>query len=154
MMNPSSPPSCDLESRAHELLRPEVYGYYAGAAGAGTTLAANLAAFDRLRLRPDVLTGTTAPDLSTTMLGVRIALPVAVAPMALQGLAHPEGDVATARAASDVGTAMILATLASRSLEEVAAASPLLFQLYVLRDRGATARSISARSRRAPGPSW
>ena len=137
-MSPSIPPSYELESRAHDLLPPEVYGYYAGAAGAGTTLAANLAAFDRLRLRPDVLTGTTAPDLSTTVLGVRLALPVAVAPMALQSLAHPEGDVATARAASDVGTAMILATMASRSLEEVAAASPLWFQLYVLRDRGAT----------------
>jgi 4-hydroxymandelate oxidase len=140
MMNPSIPPLHDLESRAHELLPPEVYGYYAGAAGAGATLAANLAAFDRLWLRPDVLTGTTAPDLSTTVLGARLTLPVAVAPMALQGLAHPEGDVATARAAGDVGTAMILATLASRSLEEVAAAvpCPLWFQLYVLRDRGAT----------------
>ena len=137
-MNPSIPPY-DLESRAHELLPPEVYIYYAGAAGAGATLAANLAAFDRLRLRPDVLTGTTAPDLSTTVLGARLTLPVAVAPMALQGLAHPEGDMATARATGDVGTAMILATLASRSLEEVVAAPcPLWFQLYVLRDRGAT----------------
>ena len=142
-MNPSVPPSiplCDLESRARERLSPEVYGYYAGAAGAGTTHAANLAAFDRLRLRPHVLTGITAPDLSTTVLGIRLGLPVAVAPMALQGLAHPEGDVATARAAGDVGSAMILATLASRSLEEVVAAAPcpLWFQLYVLRDRGAT----------------
>ena len=146
-MNPSVPPSIppsiplyDLESRARERLSPEVYGYYAGAAGAGTTHAANLAAFDRLRLRPHVLTGITAPDLSTTVLGMRLGLPVAVAPMALQGLAHPEGDVATARAAGDVGTAMILATLASRSLEEVAAVAPcpLWFQLYVLRDRGAT----------------
>src|SRR5262245_54419345 len=138
-MNPSNPPSDDLESRARQRLAPEVYGYYAGAAGAGTTLAGNLAAFDRPRLRPDVLTGITAPDLSTTVLGVRLALPVAVAPMAVQGLAHPEGDVATARAAGGVGTAMILATLASRSLEEVAAVPcPLWFQLYVLRDRGAT----------------
>jgi isopentenyl diphosphate isomerase/L-lactate dehydrogenase-like FMN-dependent dehydrogenase len=104
-------PLCDLESRARERLSPEVYGYYAGAAGAGTTLAANLAAFDRLRLRPQVLTGITAPDLSITVLGTRLGLPLAVAPMALHGLAHPEGDVATARAAGDVGTAMILATL-------------------------------------------
>jgi 4-hydroxymandelate oxidase len=71
---------------------------------------------------------------------MRLTLPVAVAPMALQGLAHPEGEVATARAAAGVGIAMILSTLASRSLEEVAAAAPcpLWFQLYVLRDRGAT----------------
>ena len=139
-MSPSIPPSYELESRARDLLPPEVYGYYAGAAGAGTTLAANLAAVDRLRLRPNMLTGATGPDLSTTVLGVKLALPVAVAPMALQGLAHPEGDVATGRGANDVGTAMILATMASRSLEEVAAAAPgpLWFQLYVLRDRGAT----------------
>src|SRR5262249_57158631 len=102
---------------------------------------------------PDMLTGTTAPDLSTTVLGVTLTLPVAVAPMALQGLAHPEGDVATARAASDVGSAMILATLASRSLEEVttAAPCPLWFQLYVLRDRGAT-RALIDRAVAAGGP--
>src|SRR5262249_56342240 len=98
MMNPSIPPLHDLESRAQELLPPEVYGYYAGAAGAGATLAANLAAFDRLQLRPDVLTGTTAPDLSTTVLGARPPLPVALAPMAVPGLAHPRGEGATAPA--------------------------------------------------------
>ena len=124
IMNASLSPSSDLESRAQKQLPPEVYGYYAGAAGVGATLAANLAAFDRLRLRPDALTGITAPDLSTVVLGMRLTLPVAVAPMALQGLAHPEGEVATARAAAGVGIAMILSTLASRSLEEVAAAAP------------------------------
>src|SRR5262249_31192337 len=153
MMNPSIPPY-DLESRAHELLPPEVYIYYAGAECAAATLSAHLAAFDRLRLRPDVLTGTTAPDLSTTVLGARLTLPVAVAPMALQGLAHPEGDMATARATGDVGTAMILATLASRSLEEVVAAPcPLWVQLYVLRDRGATRALIDrAVAAGAPAP--
>ena len=58
IMNASLSPSSDLESRAQKQLPPEVYGYYAGAAGVGATLAANLAAFDRLRLRPDALTGT------------------------------------------------------------------------------------------------
>src|SRR5262249_493285 len=103
-------------------------------------LAGNLEAFDRVRLRPRVLTGVAAPDLSATVLGMRLALPVGVAPMALQGLAHPEGEVATARAASGVGVAMTRSTLATASLGEgrVAAPGALLFQLYVLRDRGAT----------------
>jgi 4-hydroxymandelate oxidase len=130
----------DLETLARERLPPEVYAYYAGAAGTGATLAANCAAFDRVRLRPHVLTGVTQADLSTTVLGVRLALPIAVAPMALQGLAHPEGEVATTRAAGAVGTAMILSTMASTRLEEVGAAAtgPFWFQLYLLRDRGTT----------------
>jgi 4-hydroxymandelate oxidase len=128
----------ELEVRAREQLPPEVYAYYAGAAGKGATLAANCAAFSRLLLRPRVLNGVVQADASTSVFGVRLALPVAVAPMALQALAHPDGEVATTRAAEAAGTAMILSIMASTRLEDAAAAGPLWFQLYVLRDRGAT----------------
>jgi len=111
-----------LEAEAERLLPRMVYEYYAGGAGDEATLRDNRAAFVRVKLRPRCLVDVTAPALATTALGQLLAMPVAIAPMAYQRLAHPEGEMATA------------------SVEEVsgAATAPLWFQLYVWRDRGAT----------------
>jgi len=139
-----------FEDRARARLPADIYRYFAGGAGDGRTVAANRVAFERVRLRPRVLTGAGEPDLAITTLGQRLAMPVAVAPVALQRLAHPEGELATARAAATAGTAMILSTMATTSIEEVVCvAAPLWFQLYLLRDRGRRARSSTARLRRA-----
>jgi 4-hydroxymandelate oxidase len=79
-------------------------------------------------------------DLSTTVLGERVALPVLVAPMAFQRMAHPDGELATVRAVEAVGSIMTLSTLSTATVEDVRAATsrPLWFQLYVHQDRSVT----------------
>jgi len=130
----------ELESDARARLRADVFDYYAGGAGDEITLRENGRAYDDVALRYRVLAGVGARDLSTTVVGVRLAAPILVAPMALQGLAHADGEVATARAAAARGSLMVVSTLASTTPEAVRAAcdGPLWFQLYVLKDRGAT----------------
>jgi 4-hydroxymandelate oxidase len=82
----------------------------------------------------------TAPDTATEVLGVPLSMPVMIAPWAYQRLIHPDGEHATARAAARAGTLMVVSTPAERHLETIAATSdaPRWFQLYVLRDRGAS----------------
>jgi len=130
----------DLERLALERLAPLVRDYYASGADDEVTLRDNRAAFDRLKLHYRVMVDVGTRDLTTQVLGHTVALPVLLAPTAFQRLAHPEGEVATARAAGAAGTIMILSTLSTTPVEEVVAASrgPVWFQLYVYRDRGAT----------------
>jgi 4-hydroxymandelate oxidase len=140
----------DLEASARERLPESSYDYYAGGAHGEVTLGENRRAYDELALRPRVMVDVGRRDLSTTVVGHRLAAPVLVAPMAFQRLAHPDGELATTRAAHAAGSVMILSTLATASLEEVRAASagPLWFQLYVYKDRGAT-RALVERAERA-----
>ncbi len=128
----------DYEPVAREALPPDVYDFYAGGAGDEWTLRENRRAFERWAIRPRVLTGRYPPDPSTEVLGTRVSFPVLVAPWAYQGLAHPDGDVATARAAGRAGTIMTVSSTAVDHLEAVAAASELAtwWQLYVFTDRG------------------
>ncbi|MDP9067818.1 MAG: alpha-hydroxy-acid oxidizing protein [Actinomycetota bacterium] len=130
----------EFESIAKERMDPGAFAYYAGGAGLELTLRENVAAFRRYRFRPRVLRGHIVAQTSTTLLGTQVALPIALAPAALQRLAHPDGEVAVARAAGDAGILMCLATESSCSLEDVAAAAdgPKWFQCYVHRDRGLT----------------
>ena len=122
-----------LEAVAKDRMEPEPYWYAAGAAGSGATHRANLAAFDRWRIVPRMLAGATERDPSTTVLGQRIPAPVITAPIGVQGIMHPDGELAVARAAAALGLPMILSTVSSYSLEEVAAANGdglRWFQLY------------------------
>jgi 4-hydroxymandelate oxidase len=130
----------DLELAARERLSPMAYEYYAGGAHDEVTVRENRRAYEALALRPRVLVDVGRRDLSTTVLGTPLAAPVLVAPMAFQRLAHPDGELATARAARASGSLMVLSTLATAPVEEVGAAAPgpLWFQLYVYKDRGAT----------------
>ncbi|MGB2874655.1 MAG: alpha-hydroxy acid oxidase [Gaiellaceae bacterium] len=131
----------DFESAARQLLDPGAYAYFAGGAGDENTLRANGAAFARWELRPRVLVDVREVSTATTVLGTDVALPLLVAPTAFQALAHPEGELATARGAAAAGTVMCLSTLASVSPAELAAAAPdapQWFQLYWSRDRGFT----------------
>ncbi len=129
-----------LEAAARARLPRMVYDYYAGGADDERSLADNRAAWDRYALLPRVLVDIGRRDLATTVLGQAIAAPVAVAPMAYQGLAHPEGERAVARAAGAAGLPMILSTFSTYGIDAVVAASggPVWFQLYVMTDRGAT----------------
>lgn len=131
----------DLERLAEAGLEAGPWGYYAGAAGDERTLADNRAAWGRRHLRPRVLVDVTEIDASTTVLGIDVDLPVLVAPVALQKMAHPDGEAGMARAATAAGTAMCLSTIATSTPSEVRAGAPdadLIFQVYVMRDRGIT----------------
>jgi 4-hydroxymandelate oxidase len=130
----------DLEAIAREKLSNEAYGYYVSGAHDEVTLRENRAAFDRISLHYRVLVDVSRRELATTVLGQPVAMPILVAPTAFHGLATPEGEVATARAAGAAGTVMILSTLSNTPVEAVVAAAsgPVWFQLYVYRDRQAT----------------
>src|SRR3990172_7673074 len=134
----------EYEPLARQKLSESAYGFIAGAAEDEVTLRENRAAFQRLRLRPRVLVDVSKIDPSTTVLGQRIAFPVLLAPVAVQRLAHPDGELASARAAAAAGTIMALSTSASCSIEEVARAAegPRWFQLYFNRDREVTRRLV------------
>ena len=92
-----------LESQAAANLSAEAMGYIVPSAGSGATARANLAAFDRWRLAPRMLRGSAERDLSCTVLGTKMAAPVVIAPVGVQTLAHPDGELAMARAAQGAG---------------------------------------------------
>jgi L-lactate dehydrogenase (cytochrome) len=140
----------DLRLRARARLPRMAYDFIAGGADAETTLRANEAAFERVRLRPRTLVDVSARDSSTTVLGDRLALPLAIAPTGMSRLAARGGDLAGARAAARAGAGFTLSTMSSHSIEEVAAASdgPLWFQLYLWRDPEIAPRLVE-RARRA-----
>jgi isopentenyl diphosphate isomerase/L-lactate dehydrogenase-like FMN-dependent dehydrogenase len=136
----------DYEQLAEEKLDANAYAYFAGGAGDEVTLRDNLAAFERRKLRPRVLVDVTSVSTVTTVLGNEVALPILIAPLALQRMAHPEGELATARAAAAAGTIMCLSTAATARPAEVAAAAPgapRWFQVYVFADRSQTEELIA-----------
>ena len=124
----------DFEPFARERMDPAAFDYVAGGAWDELTLVDNDASWRRYRLRPRVLVDVAGVDPATTFLGARAAFPVATAPMAVHGLAHPDGEVASARAASAAGVPFTLSTMSSRSIEEVGEATrggTNWFQLYM-----------------------
>jgi lactate 2-monooxygenase len=128
----------DWEARAAAALEPGPFGYIAGGAGEEGTMRANREAFDRRRLRPRMLTGNVERDLSVEVLGTRSPFPFFLAPVGVLSIAHPDGELAPARAAAEAGVPFILSTAASHSIEEVASAmgdAPRWFQLYWVNDR-------------------
>jgi lactate 2-monooxygenase len=140
-----------LEDSARERMEDGPFWYVAGSAGSGATARANREAFDRHRLVPRMLTGATERDPRTTVLGQELPAPVLLAPVGVQSIVHPEGELATARAASALGLPMVLSTASSYPLEQVAEANgegPRWFQLYWPNDDEVCA-SILARARAA-----
>ena len=139
----------EYEALAAERLEPGAHGYYAGGAGDEITLRDNVEGFRRWQLRPRVLVDVADPSTATTVLGQEVSMPLLVAPVAFQRVAHPDGEVAAARAAAAAGTIYCLSTLATSTPEEVAAAGgPRWFQLYVMRDEGVS-RDLAQRARDA-----
>lgn len=144
-MDALSPAELELEARAH--LEPAVYDFFAGGAGDEVTARQNVAAFARHALVPRVLCGGAKRDLSVSVLGSSMSMPVLVAPTAFHRLAYDEGEVATARAAAAAGVVMTVSMASTVSIERIADAvrrpatgtvAPLWFQLYVQPDRGFT----------------
>ena len=130
----------ELEALARARLSKMTWDYYASGADDERCVVRNAAAYEAIRLHYRVLVDVADRDLSTTVLGQRIAMPVAVAPTAFHRLAHREGELASVRGAGDAGTLFILSTLSNTAVEDVVAAAsgPVWFQLYVYRDRSAT----------------
>ncbi|MFQ5666189.1 MAG: alpha-hydroxy acid oxidase [Candidatus Binatia bacterium] len=128
----------DIRALAERRLPRAIFDYVEGGAEDEATVAHNRAAFARRVLLPRVLVDVGSTDLSTTVLGRRIALPVILAPCGLTGLVHPAAEGAAARAAHRAGTIYTLSTMASTSIEDLAAETegPLWYQIYVWRDRG------------------
>jgi 4-hydroxymandelate oxidase len=135
----------DHQRRAEQVLRAEVHDYYAGGAGEEVSLEESVASWRSVRLRPRVLRDVTRTDTSLELLGARLATPVLVAPTALQGLAHRDGERATAAGAAAAGSLTVVSTRSSTALEEVAAPGPWWFQSYVMRDR-ALSRALAERA--------
>jgi len=135
-----------LEDAAQGTLEPGPFGYVAGGAGSGATVRANREAFDRWRIVPRMLTDATTRDLSTTVLGTQMPAPVMLAPVGVQSIVHPDGELATARAAAALGVPMILSTAASHTIEEVAESNgdgPRWYQLYWPNDNDVTISILS-----------
>ena len=130
-----------LEDLAREKFEPGPFGYVAGGAGAGATVAANREAFGRWRIVPRMLTDATTRDLATTVLGQTMPAPVLLAPIGVQSIVHPDGELATARAAAALGVTMVLSTASSHTIEEVAEANGdgrRWYQLYWPNDNDVT----------------
>jgi lactate 2-monooxygenase len=123
----------ELEAAAKEKLPPESYGYVAGAAGMEATARNNREAFDRWRIVPRMLRDTSRRDLTTEILGTTLPAPFMLAPIGVQSIIHPDGELATARAAAATGVPFVLSTAASNTIEDVAEAAgdhPRWYQLY------------------------
>ena len=129
----------EIEAAALARLAPMARDYFRSGAGAEVTLRENRAAWDRLPLHYRVLNEVGRPSLATTALGSPVALPVLAAPTAFQRLAHADGELATAQAVAAAGSVMVLSSLATTDMEDVAKTGVRWwFQLYIYRDRGAT----------------
>ena len=140
----------DFQELAKAALPPATYDYITTGTTDEVTLRDNVAAFQRLRLLPPLLTGVAEVDTSTTVLKQPIALPILLAPVAGQSLYHPQGGLASARAAATAKTIMGVSSSVGHSVEEIAAASsgPKWFQLYMPKDR-AVARRLVERAERS-----
>jgi 4-hydroxymandelate oxidase len=127
----------DLEMKARELLPQTAYDYFASGANDEITLRENRVAYERIALLPRMLVDVSERHMGTTALGEPVSMPILVAATAFQGLAHPEGEVATVKAAGAAKTLMTVSTISTFSIEEVMAVAtgPVWFQLYVFKDR-------------------
>jgi isopentenyl diphosphate isomerase/L-lactate dehydrogenase-like FMN-dependent dehydrogenase len=128
----------DAEQLAEQVIEPGAWSYIFGGAGEERTLRWNREAFSRFRLRPRVLVDVSSVTTETSVLGTPVSMPVLVAPMAYQAIAHQDGEIGMARGAAAAGTLMCLSTVATATPSDVAAAAPngqRWLQIYVFRDR-------------------
>lgn len=127
----------EIEAAGRARMTLEAMTYYAGGANDEHTLRANRESFARLKLLPRVLVDVSEIDTRAAVLGQMLSFPVGIAPSAMHGLAHPDAELGTARAAAQAGSLMTLSTMSTSTIEDVAhaAAGRLWFQLYLYRDR-------------------
>lgn len=134
----------DYKRSAKRKLPKSVWDFIAGGSGSETTIKDNLRAFGAVELRPRVLNAVTKVDMTVEVFGQTWAAPIAVAPMALHTMVHPEGEGATVLGAGRVGLPVVASFLSGRTFRDIAASarSPVWLQLYCLRDRAEAIRII------------
>lgn len=130
----------DIERVGREQLSDNAREYYAGGAADEYTLKANSTAYQDIFLRPRILRDVSTRNLTSTVLEQSFAMPIGIAPTAMQRLAHDDGELATARAAQNLRVPMICSTTSTYSIEDVVQRSgaDVWFQVYVYKDREAT----------------
>ncbi len=140
-----------LEEAARSVMAPRAYDYVAGSAGAEDTARENLDAFRRWRIVPRMLTDVSTPSYASTVLGTELTAPFLLAPVGVLAIAHPDAELAVARAAAAQRVPMILSTAGSTAMEDVAKANgdgQRWYQLYWPKDR-AVAASLLGRAQAA-----
>ncbi len=123
----------ELEARAEEAMEERAASYVFATAGTGDTMRANLDAFRRWRIVPRMLRDVAEVRLETEILGTAIPAPVLLAPIGVQSIVHPDGELATARAAAGIGLPLVASSAAAHTLERIAeeaGQAPRWFQLY------------------------
>nr|CAB3251778.1 hydroxyacid oxidase 1-like [Phallusia mammillata] len=143
----ASKPVCiqDFEQLAKESLTKNAWDYYSSGATDEQTLHDNCMAFKRYRLRPKVLNDVSCVDISTSVLGQKVDIPICIASTAMNKMADPCGEIAAAKAAASVGSGFMLSTWATTSIEEVATEtgnSLKWMQLYIYKDREVTKQIV------------
>nr|KJB66835.1 hypothetical protein B456_010G174000 [Gossypium raimondii] len=139
----------EFQELARQALPKIYYDYYSGGAEDEYTLKQNVEAFQGITIRPRILVDISRIDLSTTVLGYKISAPILIAPSAKHKWAHPEGEVATARAAAACDTIMILSYRSTCTIEEVASSCNAVrfFQCYVYKRRDISANLVQRAER-------
>lgn len=135
----------DYEKKALSILPRNAAEYYKSGACAEFTLNLNRTSFKSLRVKPRMLRDVSKRTTKTKVLGEEISMPIGVSPTAMQRMAHPEGEVANARAVGNMGSIFTLSTLSTSSLEDVAKEAPdtiKWFQLYIYKDRECTLQMV------------
>lgn len=133
-----------ISERASQLLPQNAYDYFAGSAGDERTYSANLNAFRDILFRPRCLVPVSKVDTSVTVPGIgKLSAPIIAAPMAMQCMAHPDGEMAVARALKTLGLGLTLSTFSTVSMEDIAQVGPpRVFQLYLYKDRSISLRLV------------
>lgn len=132
----------EWEEQARDILEDGPYYYVAGGAGGEKTMSSNLRAFDRWNIVPRMLRNVEDRDLTIDLFGTTYTSPMMVAPIGVQSIIHPDGDIASAKAAASMNVPYITSSASSASMEEIAKAmgdSPRWFQLYWNKDPEVTA---------------
>lgn len=139
----------DFEIYARNNLSSEARDYYFSGANHEQTLRDNIEAFGRFKIRPKCLRDVSKRDLSVTLLGEKVSFPIGISPTAMQKMAHPDGEIATAKAAASMETVAIFSTIATTSIEDIGKNSNGLkwFQLYIYKDRRITVDLIKRAER-------
>ncbi|KAK0596524.1 hypothetical protein LWI29_016490 [Acer saccharum] len=134
----------EFQELARLALPKMYYDFYSGGAEDQQTLRENVEAFRRITFRPRILIDVSRVDLSTSILGYNISAPIIVAPTGLHQLAHPQGEVATAKAAATCNTIMVLSFASSCTIEEVATSCNAVrfYQLYIYKRRDIAATLV------------
>ena len=130
----------DFRNLAKKKLPSPIFNYIDGGSDDEITLKRNTSSFDDCDLVPNILASVGKPDLSTTVFGRKIDMPIFLSPTAMQRLYHPDGDKASAKAAAKYGTFYSMSTMANNTIEEIAnlSSGPKLFQLYIHKDKSIT----------------